>query len=207
MILNPYYFTNFFKISVGVCLFLFPSLLFAHSADTTKTGFISGFLHPIFGVDHLIAMFAVGYLSALIAKKSIILIPAVFVMSMIIGGYFGLILLFEMPTEWIIRISIIALGVFILMNNSKLKTHPVYLSVVYLSVGIFGIAHGFAHGEEMPYFLKPQFFILGFATCSILIHILGIVTFIGLNRFINKKMNVIISALTITSGLLVIYFL
>ena len=66
----------------------FPAMIFFHSYG--GGGILSGFLHPLLGLDHLLAMLAVGILSAQIGGRALWSVPATFVGTMAIGAFLGI---------------------------------------------------------------------------------------------------------------------
>jgi urease accessory protein len=141
----------------------------AHNKEAV--GFISGFTHPLFGPDHLLAMLGVGLISARIAGHYIWSVPALFVTFMVIGGVFG-VNGFELPlVEWGIAVSVIVLGVANLLVRS---TTRLLLAMVMSGVAFFGLLHGYAHGAEMPQSISPLFYSVGFITSTTLIHLCGV---------------------------------
>lgn len=162
--------------------------VFAHGSVSYGGGFLNGMLHPIFGLDHLLAMIAVGIVSVQLKKytqyKSIYGVPILFVASMVVGGFLGIVGNLTIPlVEVTIMASVILLGVFMLFENVALSKISL---LVYISVIFFGFFHGFAHGTEVPKMVIPIFYIIGFGLTTIIIHILGI--FIG-ERSENKKLS------------------
>ena len=143
---------------------------FAHgnAAPTDSFGFISGFKHPIMGLDHLLAMACVGMISSRIGGKAVWQVPACFVSVMALGcvvGFYGGD--FSMM-EPIISLSVAIFGILFLM--------PRYLTLTatFVTVAIFAIVHGYAHGKEMPIFVLPEIYIAGFLTATTVIHVFGV---------------------------------
>ena len=138
---------------------------FAHAGH----GIASGFLHPILGWDHLIAMLAVGAWGAALGARAIWTVPAAFVSAMIVGGAFGMAGV-EVPfVETIILASVLVLGI---LAGSRVKL-PVWSGMAI--VGLFALAHGYAHGAEIPEGANPWVFGTGFVAATSLIHALGAV--------------------------------
>lgn len=146
---------------------LLPAQAYAHSM-TEGTSFLGGFLHPLLGPDHLLAMLSVGIISALIGGLSIYLVPATFVTFMVIGGAMGVFGMFIPHVEFGIALSVVLLGAAI--ANPRLA--PVWLTMCV--VGFFGILHGYAHGVEMPRSDVPVFYSFGFIVCTTMVHIVGV---------------------------------
>jgi urease accessory protein len=150
------------------CLFAgLPELALAHSEHDGQS-FMSGFLHPLLGPDHLLAMLSVGIISALIGGRAVFWVPAIFVSAMLLGGTIGATGV-ELPhVEFGIALSVLLLGAGITVP----RRFPVWL--VMGVVGFFGVLHGNAHGVEMPQAAAPAFYSLGFVAATSMIHLIGV---------------------------------
>ncbi len=122
-------------------LFIIALFLFHLGA---QGGILEGFLHPLLGLDHLLAMVGVGMLSAQMGGRAIWTVPATFVTVMAGGGLLGLLGLPLPAVEYGVTASVLALGVAIVVKRSV----PVWLGMVF--VGVFALFHGYAHGTELP---------------------------------------------------------
>lgn len=141
----------------------------AHSeAGGVTGGFVAGFLHPLLGWDHIVAMVAVGLWGAFLGAPAIWVLPVVFPLVMAFGGVLGILGVPIPSVETGIALSAIVLGgaVAIAMRT------PLWLAAVL--VGVFAIFHGHAHGTELPYAANPLIFSLGFVLATGLLHALGI---------------------------------
>lgn len=157
----------------GLTLFA-PTAASAHIAKSLSLGVSGGFLHPLSGPDHLLAMISVGLWGAFLGRPLIYLLPVIFPTVMAVGGVLGMAGVPFPPVELGIAVSVIVLGLAILTRWAA----PVWLAC--LIVGIFGLFHGYAHGLELPSMANPIGFSLGFVIATGLLHVLGIV--IGLIR-------------------------
>lgn len=138
---------------------------FAHAGH----GIASGFLHPFLGWDHLIAMLAVGAWAATLGNRAIWAVPAAFVSAMILGGTFGMADI-EVPfVETMILASVLVLAALAI---ARVKL-PVWSGMAI--VGLFALAHGYAHGAEIPEGASAWLFGAGFVAATSLIHALGAV--------------------------------
>jgi urease accessory protein len=144
-------------------------LLFSLHGNITEGGLKDGLLHPITGMDHLLAMLCIGIVSTLLNNKHLYLLPTAFVASMIGGGILGFKQYPIYFTEIIISLSVVILGFMILFVN---KNSPAF--IIYLATFLFGTSHGYAHGIEMPFASHANHYIAGFAFSTSSIHILGI---------------------------------
>jgi urease accessory protein len=140
----------------------------AHSGAGTVFSFQSGFLHPLGGLDHLLAMFAVGLLAAQVGGRAVWLVPGAFVTMMVAGALAG-ISGAEIPgIEFAIAVSIAAIALPVAFALGM----PAALAMAY--VGFFAIFHGYAHGAESPLAAEATPFIAGFALATACIHTAGI---------------------------------
>ncbi len=153
----------------ALALTAIPTLALAHATQEASSDFMAGFTHPIFGLDHLLAMLAVGIVSTqLAAKRAIWTLPATFVLAMIAGGYAGMSGTELGGVEMGIALSVTLLGTSIFFG-SKLPQ-----LFIYLLVAAFGVYHGFAHGAEMPEQAHAEQFVGGFVLATIVIHLAGV---------------------------------
>lgn len=143
-----------------------PEYSFAHSAEST--GFVSGFLHPILGLDHLVAMVAVGILGALIGGRAVWLLPVCFPLVMALGGVLGIKGVPLPYAETLIAASAVAFGILIVIFR-KISVVPAALIVAF-----FAIFHGHAHGVELPEAMSPVEYCVGFIVGTGLLHTAGI---------------------------------
>lgn len=152
----------------GVMLAACSSFAFAHSGEGNTSGFVSGFLHPIFGWDHVIAMVAVGLWGAFLGQPAIWLLPVVFPMVMAFGGALGVMGIPVPGVEVGIALSAVVLGVLITFKARP----PLWVAAVV--VAGFAIFHGHAHGTELPEATNPLSYSLGFVIATGLLHLAGI---------------------------------
>lgn len=148
---------------------LIPEVACSHG-NTGDSSFVSGLNHPVFGFDHLLAMVAVGLLSAQMGGKAIWTVPATFVLVMAFGGVMGMNDVRLPLVEYGIAVSVLALGTAL----AAAKKFPTTFAMVF--VGIFAIFHGHAHGTEMPDLSEPALYALGFSLATAGLHILGALT-------------------------------
>lgn len=141
---------------------------FAHSGGGVALGLQSGFLHPLTGPDHLIAMVAVGLWGAQLGNPAIWVLPITFPLVMAVGGVLGLAGV-DLPfVEPIIALSGVALGVMVALAARP----PLWVAATL--VGIFAIFHGYAHGRELPEAADAISFAVGFVVATGLLHLTGI---------------------------------
>jgi urease accessory protein len=153
---------------LAAVLALAPSLAFAHTGIGHVDGFAHGFTHPFLGLDHLLAMTLVGTLAYQLGGRAIYIVPAAFVAVMAVGGYLGMAHVGLPFAEMGIALSVIVLGAAVALNVSI----PVALAA--LVVGVFALAHGHAHGTEMPATAAGISYGLGFMIATAILHAVGI---------------------------------
>jgi urease accessory protein len=163
------------RLWLPAALALAPTAAFAHTGTGAIGGFTSGFLHPILGLDHLLAMFAVGIWGTQIGGRSVWSLPVAFPMIMAIGGFLGASGVPFPFVERVIALSMIVLGAVIAMAFKP----PEWVAIGIIAV--FAIFHGHAHGAELPRSADPASYGIGFVLATGLIHLAGIVfgLFIG----------------------------
>ena len=150
---------------------------YAHDGGLGLTAsFEQGFLHPITGVDHLIAMIAVGLLSGVLGGRAVVTVPALFVTFLLVGGVFGFFAFELVGVEMWILGSLILLGV-VLTRTAK-PSRPLML----VAIALFGFAHGNAHGLELPLASSALGYATGFAIASCVCHASGILVALGASR-------------------------
>lgn len=140
----------------------------AHSGLGQGSGFAAGFLHPMLGADHVVAMVAVGLWGAFLGRPALWLLPVIFPLVMAAGGAAGVLGLPLPAVEAGIAASAIVLGAMV-----ALAVRPP-LWVAALLVGSFAIFHGHAHGTELPASANPAAFAMGFVIATGLLHLAGI---------------------------------
>src|SRR5262245_59196980 len=121
-----------------------PSLAWAHVEAGAASGFVSGVGHPLGGLDHVLAMLAVGLWGAQLGNPALWLLPVAFPLVMALGGFLGLLGIELAAVEIGIALSGVLLGAAVLARwQTKL---PVALALV----AAFAVFHGHAHGTELP---------------------------------------------------------
>jgi urease accessory protein len=154
-------------LACGLLAVALPALAHTEAADLSG-GFLTGFLHPLLGWDHVVAMVAVGLWGAFLGRPAIWVLPVVFPLVMAFGGVLGLLGVPLPGVEVGIAVSAIVLGAMV-----ALAARPP-LAVAAALVGAFAIFHGHAHGTELPAAANPLAFSLGFVIATGLLHACGI---------------------------------
>lgn len=149
-------------------LLLAPSCAFAHIESAQASGFVTGLQHPWSGLDHVLAMIAVGLWGAQLGNPAMWVLPVTFPLVMALGALLGLL---GMPLPGIeigIAASAILLGAMVVA-----EVRP-KLIVAVLLVGFFAIFHGHAHGTELPAEQSGMLYSMGFVIATGILHGIGI---------------------------------
>ena len=156
------------RIFGALAAILFPATAFAHTGVGATHGFSQGFIHPIGGADHVLAMVSVGLFAYVLGARALWLVPLAFVSMMAAGGFLGM-SGFELPfVETGIALSVIVIGMAAALGQKM----PVAAAMAL--AGGFAIFHGFAHGAEMPQDASGLTYGLGFMLATALLHAAGI---------------------------------
>ncbi len=146
---------------------LFGSSAEAHLLGAHGAAAAGGFAHPFVGLDHLVAMVAVGVWAVQQGGRAMWAVPASFVGAVTIGGAFGLVGGTLPATESVIAGSLIVLG---LLVGLAVRPAPWIAACI---VGFFALFHGYAHGGELPVAAAPWQYALGFIVATATLHGIG----------------------------------
>jgi urease accessory protein len=153
---------------------------FAHTGHGDTAGFLHGFMHPVGGLDHILAMVAVGVFACVLGGRALFLVPLSFIGMMAAGfllGAGGI----ELPlVELAIALSSIVIGGVAAMGR------PMRVAGAMALVGAFALFHGHAHGAEMPSGASGLLYVLGFITATALLHATGILAALGSAKSFGK---------------------
>ncbi len=152
----------------GIVVLAWPLLAWAHEETGQAAGFLAGMLHPVSGLDHVLAMVAVGFWGAQLGAPALWMLPVAFPMVMAVGGMLGLMGILLPGVELGIAVSAVALGAMVL---GEVKAP---LGAAAALVGFFAIFHGHAHGTELPDGTSGLYYSIGFVTATGLLHAAGI---------------------------------
>jgi urease accessory protein len=155
-------------VATFAAITLFSTPAFAHTVPGQAKGFVTGFLHPLSGLDHVLAMVAVGIWGAQLRRPAIWILPVAFPLVMSFGGLLGMRGVPLPCVEIGVAASAVVLGIVI-----ALELRPP-LFVAALIVSAFAIFHGHSHGTELPKAASPLTYALGFVLATGLLHVSGI---------------------------------
>lgn len=129
----------------------------AHPGHTLG-GAWDGLLHPLFGVDHLLAMVAAGLLAVTLDRD--VRIPLGFIAAMAAGGAVGLAGVSSPLVEWAVAATVVALGCAVIAGAAVGRNAALAL------VAFAGLVHGQAHGLEAPAAARPVLYVAGFLAAT-----------------------------------------
>jgi urease accessory protein len=148
----------------------------AHTGVGDTAGFAHGFAHPLSGIDHVLAMVAVGLFAAQLGGRALWLVPLSFVSVMMIGGALGMAVIGVPFVETGIGLSVVVLGLAVAFGVHLPTAFAMAL------VGSFAVFHGHAHGAEMPESASGLLYGAGFVLATALLHALGIGIGLGIGK-------------------------
>lgn len=149
-------------------LILMTQLASAHTGVGDASGLMHGFMHPVGGLDHVLAMVAVGLFAAQRGGRALWLVPLSFVAMMAVGGALGVYGVGLPLVELGIAASVIVLGAAVAMQAN------IPVAAAMGLVGFFAIFHGHAHGAEMPVDASGLAYAAGFMIATALLHAFGV---------------------------------
>jgi urease accessory protein len=145
-----------------------PVAALAHQETGQAAGLLAGLAHPVSGLDHVLAMIAVGLWGAVLGAPAIWVLPVAFPLVMAVGGLLGLLGIPLPGVELGIALSAVVLGGMVLAEARP----PLALAAAV--VAFFAIFHGHAHGTEVAAGTSALFYSLGFVVATGLLHAAGI---------------------------------
>ena len=153
-------------IGWALALVALPAL--AHVQEGQAAGFLTGLAHPVSGLDHVLAMIAVGLWGAQLGAPALWLLPVTFPLVMAFGGFLGLLGIPLPGVEVGIALSALALGLAVATSWRP----PLVMAAVL--VAVFAVFHGHAHGTELPAGQSGLTYSIGFVVATGLLHLAGI---------------------------------
>jgi urease accessory protein len=162
MLRRPVFLSSLLAVA-AVC---FSSAAFAHPGH--GGGLAAGLTHPFTGLDHMLAMVAVGLWASQLGRRAIWLLPVVFPLMMAAGAALGMSGAALPGVEVGILASVVTLGAAVALGVRA----PLLASAVL--VGVFAVFHGYAHGAEIPAAASPLLYGLGFVAATLALHGIGI---------------------------------
>ena len=154
----------------------------AHTLGLPHMDFASGFGHPLGGLDHVLAMVAVGLWATQLGGRALWLVPLTFVLTMAVGGSLGFLGIPLPMVETGIAGSVLILGALVALASRL----PLVASMAL--VGLFAIFHGYAHGAEMAVESSALWFSLGFMLATAILHGAGIGIALAARQGMNARL-------------------
>ncbi|MER8606647.1 HupE/UreJ family protein [Mesorhizobium sp. M0644] len=158
------------KLGAAASLAVLASPALAHVGAGHADGFAAGIAHPLMGLDHLLAMAAVGVWSAVAMPSRVLVAPATFVAMMMTGAALAFAGIGLPAVEGMIALSVLALGIMIVAGAGLPGMLGIGLA------GFFALFHGHAHASETTG--AALAYIAGFTLSTAALHLAG--TGIGL---------------------------
>lgn len=159
---------------------LLPSVALAHTGVGETTGLLYGFGHPLGGIDHVLAMVAVGVFAFVLGGRALWLVPAAFVAMMVAGFGLGVSHVAVPMVELGIALSSVVIGAAAALGR------PMPVGAAMALVGVFAVFHGHAHGAEMPDTTGGLTYAAGFVGATALLHAAGIALAFATARLVGR---------------------
>lgn len=157
------------KTAVILGTALLPTLSMAHEGhEAIGSGFLVGLTHPMMGIDHLLAMVAVGLWGAHLGGNARWQLPLAFVGTMLLGTFVGITGFVLAGTEMMIAMSIVAFGLALTFRRA---IKPI---IAIAACSVFALFHGAAHAAEAPTWAHLVNYVAGFITATALLHVAGL---------------------------------
>lgn len=172
-------------------LFLVSPSLYAHTGGHIEHSLMSGLLHPLTGIDHLLVLLAVGLIAAKQGGKALLAFPAVFFGLMAAGAWLSAAAVQIPFVESLIALSLVAFGLLVTINQKQRA------KMLFWGVSFFAVFHGYAHASEIPADSSALMYFSSLMLMSLVICLGGCV--IGMAS--GKRMSYLFSLVCLSSGL------
>jgi urease accessory protein len=185
--------------------------LYAHTGVHIDPSLVSGLLHPLTGIDHLLVLLAVGLIAAKQGGKAIVAFPAVFFGLMAAGALLSVVAVQIPFVESFIALSLVAFGLLVggagwvsgsvtqrlQLRYVGLRSTPKSTCILFLGVSFFAVFHGYAHAAEIPAESNAIWYFSSLMSMSLVICLGGCI--IGLKT--GKRLSYLFSLICLSSGL------
>ncbi len=180
----PNNFIRRFLLSIGTFAIAIsiPAIAQAHVGHGETIGFMHGLQHPIGGLDHILAMLAVGLWAAQLGGHAVWSVPLAFLSVMALGGVLGITAVPVPFVEQGIIASDLILGALVLLATRL----PLAASIG--TVGLLAIFHGYAHGAEMPKEASALEYAAGFMVVTAALHLSGVGIAMLMNKLLKDRL-------------------
>lgn len=156
------------QVMGGLALLVSAPMAFGHTFGAHGAGFGAGMAHPFTGLDHMLAMVAVGLWAAQLGGRARWAVPLAFMGAMTVGAGLALAGIGLPMVETGIASSVLVLGLLIALAARL----PVVASAIL--VGVFAVFHGHAHGTELPLAASEALYAAGFLLATGALHLFGL---------------------------------
>lgn len=163
---------------LALLLIAVPTAALAHTGHGDTAGLLHGFMHPISGPDHVLAMLAVGVFAYVLGGRALWLVPLSFVLMMGIGFLLG---------AGRVDVPFVELGIAlssVVIGGAAALGRPMPVAAASALVGVFAVFHGHAHGAEMPVDAAGFEYAMGFVAATMLLHLSGIGAAMGVAKLV-----------------------
>ena len=170
----------------------------AHTGHGTES-FMEGLVHP-FGLDHLLAMVAVGIWSvAALPARQAWQGPATFLLTLVLSAVLGASGVTLPYLEHAIALSVVLFGAMLVMAAKPLPT-SVGLGLIAAAASL----HGLAHGAETP---ATGFagYAVGFLLTTAALHLGGVGAGLAVRRWLAARSTVVLGGLGTALGVAGVY--
>lgn len=168
------------KLALAALLAAAPTAALAHTGVSVEHDLMHGFMHPMGGLDHVLAMVAVGVFAFVLGGRALLFVPLAFVGMMAAGFLLGLAQVDVPFVELGIALSSVVIGGIAALGR------PMPVIAASALVGVFAVFHGVAHGAEMPLGSTGWQYALGFVAATALLHAAGIVGAMGISKLVGR---------------------
>jgi len=152
--------------TLAAIVFSWSAMAHAHPQHglSHESGAWAGFTHPLLGMDHLLAILAVGLLAGFLGGSAVWGLPTTFIFAMLLSGTLGMMHLWWPPAQPFVQQGIVEQGIAIsilVFGASLLVARKTPLLASLTVIAFFAVPHGYAHGTEMPTLAQPVLYGLG----------------------------------------------
>lgn len=186
-----------YLVLFGALLVSTPAL--AHTGLGNASGLVAGMLHPVLGLDHLLAMVAVGVWSGLALPNRPWGGAAAFVGAMLVGAAIGFASIPLPAVETLILASVVVFGLFVLTARPGMPKAFIVASLAV--IGLFALGHGHAHASESEGGMLA--YVVGFVLTTSMLHLAGIGVAYGIGHRLAAQR--ILGGAIVASGLLLAF--
>lgn len=191
------------KLLIAWLAIFAPTVAYAHVSSATVGGLAAGFVHPFTGLDHMLAVIAVGLWAGAEERLGFrwVILPAIFVVLMVGGAIMAMAGVTLPLVETGIAVSVLVLG---LLVAASLRLP---LSSGMVVIGLFALFHGRAHGGELHMTASPLLpYGLGFVVATLLLHAIGCSASLLARRFSRGSLIRTVGGAIVVSGVVLILF-